>query len=159
MKSLRLLLSADLSPAQKARIAKRIRWSLADLFDECQLSPRVRRYLYGRSGVFGENESTVSAAMYASGTAFYHRHASFPRDGFLALLEGLASIILREGGAVDKGKQVTVLHRERNRIVEARCADGTRYPCDLVISNLSPRQTGALLPRPEFPSRRTIRWN
>jgi phytoene dehydrogenase-like protein len=141
----RFLFSTDLSLRQKIAFLRGLRWTLRELFDHCELSPEARRYLYGRSGIFGENESTVQAAIYAIATGFYHESARFPRDGFPALLEGLVSVIWNSGGSVEKGKRVVQLVKEKHRIVEVHCADGARYPCDLVISNLSPRLTCALI--------------
>jgi len=142
---LQVLLSTELSFSQKIALLRNLRRTLQELFDDCELSPEVRRYLYGRSGIFGENESTVLAGLYAIATGFYHENARFPRDGFPALLDGLVSVIRHSGGSVEKGKRVVQLVKEKDRVVEVHCADKSRYACDLVISNLSPRLTCALI--------------
>lgn len=143
--SLGIFLSRDLSFRQKVRALRRSRWTLAHLFDECNVSQEARRYLYGHGGILLENESTISAAIYAAATGLYHEGASLPSHGFPALLEGLVSVICESGGSVENGKRVTELVQERQHVTKVCCADGTCYSCDLVISNLSPRLTCGLL--------------
>jgi all-trans-retinol 13,14-reductase len=128
---------------------KAFRWSkltLNELFDLCELSQPVRRILYGNGGIFAESESDVPAAVYASAIGFYHQGAYILKQGFPRLIDRLSGIIAQAGGAVEKGKQVVKVETAGARAVAVICADGSRYPSNLVVSNISPRLMRRLLP-------------
>ncbi len=120
--------------------------SLGDLFDDCHLSPDVRRFLYGQSGLFALPENEVSVITFAAAIGYYHGGPQFPRYGFRSLVDGLCDVIRSESGTVLNGKKVVELVIQRRRVVSVRCADGTEYPACLVISTLSPRLTASLIP-------------
>jgi len=119
----------------------RSRWTVEQLFDDCGLSRDARAVAFGHGGIFAENTGVLSAIAYAAATAYYHRGARYPRFGFHSLIEGLRSSIEDSGGAVTTGRRVTALERRGSAVERVRCADGSVYECDLVISNASPRAT------------------
>ena len=143
-----LLLDEALPARVKIRFHQCRRWSLARLFDHCELSSAARRFLYATSGLFVENESDVSCIAYAAATGFLHAGADYPRYGFQSLVRGLSDSITRAGGIVQTGKRISSLRRSGNRVSRVDCLDGDSFATDLVISTLSPRITfGLIAPR------------
>lgn len=141
----RVLASPQLSVRAKRILFANKNRSLGELFDRCKLPPVVRRILYAHGGIFAENESDISAVVYAGATGLYHAGARFPRFGFESLINALASVIRERGGEVLTGKKVVHLAGADGTTREVLCADTTRYPCDFAISNLSPRLTAGLV--------------
>ena len=138
--------SASFSFRDKWELQTTSELTLADLFDRCDLSGPARRLLYATGGIFGEDESTVSLFVYAAALGYYHRGALVPERGFRHLLDALAATITSHGGEVRTGVRVERLAVEAGRVVRVDGADGSRLPCDAVISGVSPRRTCALLP-------------
>jgi len=118
------------------------------LFNYCGLSGPARRFLYGHSGVFVENESDVSCVAYAAATGFYHAGADYPRFGFRSLVQALSDCITDAGGVVQTNKHVTALKRSGDRVTQISCSDGDSFATDLVISTASPRLTFTMLEAP-----------
>jgi phytoene dehydrogenase-like protein len=119
--------------------------SVKDLFDQYQISPCIRRILYGHGGIFAENESEMSAIAYIVGTGNYHTGAWYPKNGFHHFFNSLADVIKNAGGRVETGKRVVKLETEAGAVTRAVCADGAVYDCDFVFSDISPRLTALLL--------------
>ncbi|MDD2710455.1 MAG: NAD(P)/FAD-dependent oxidoreductase [Verrucomicrobiae bacterium] len=142
---MRVLGSLSLPLIDKIRLLQFHACSLAELFDHCGLPPEARRVLYAHGGIFAENESSVSAVVYAAATGRYHAGAYFPVRGFKHLIDQLAAVIAGHGGSIHLGKRAAKLEVENRRIRRVVCDDRTRFEGDVVISNLSPRLTGLLL--------------
>lgn len=141
-----LLARMELPWRSKTRMLKAAFGTLEEWFDSYDLSDPVRRICYGHGGIFVENESTVSALLYILATGNYHRGASIPQHGFYTLFDSMKAVIESRGGAVLTDKKVTRIDCQDNKAIQVACADGSSYPLDLVISNISPRLTAKLLP-------------
>lgn len=140
-----MLFEPTLSLGQKIRVFRLSSKSIGEMLNACSVSLRARQLLVAHDGIFAERASDLSAAVYASATGYYHRGASFPREGFRALIDILAGAVREHGGVVALGQHVTRLEHVRGRIGRVVCGDGTSYPADHVVSNLAPRATCALL--------------
>jgi phytoene dehydrogenase-like protein len=119
--------------------------SLGELFDLYQISEEARRVLYGHGGIFIENESVVSAVAYIIATLSYHQGAYYPRGGFHTLFNDLQQSVIENGGQVFTNSKVVKLVSSGRQVTAARCADGRVFPCDAVVSDISPRLTLKLL--------------
>jgi all-trans-retinol 13,14-reductase len=142
-----LLRTRRLSLGQKWRAAEMSDRTLGELLSHCRLSRRARQLLFGNAGIFAETPESLSAVAYAGAIGYYHQGAYVPERGFQVLVDGLVAAIRSAGGEVLVGKKATQLSCANGLATEAICADGSRYPCNVVISNLSPRATCALVPR------------
>ena len=105
----------------------------------------MRRLLYGNNCDFAESESHLSLALYAAVTGFFHQGAYMPGAGFDRLVQTLRHAI-EQNGEVLTGKRVTRLVTDHRKVTRVDCTDGSGYPCQAVISTLSPRLTARLLP-------------
>jgi all-trans-retinol 13,14-reductase len=141
----KFLLTSKVSVETKLKIRRTISMSVKDLFDQYQISPCIRRILYGHGGIFAENESEMSAIAYIVGTGNYHAGAWYPKNGFHHFFNSLADVIKHAGGRVETGKRVVKLETEAGVVTRAVCADGAVYDCDFVFSDISPRLTALLL--------------
>jgi len=129
----------------KLNVLKVKDWTLQELFDHCELSQDARAILYGHGGIFAENVEAVSVVLYAAATGYYHAGSRFPKEGFEALLGGLAEVIEAGGGSVRTGTRVEGLELAEGRAIAATTPTG-RVEGDLFFSTLSPRLTAALVP-------------
>ncbi|MBZ0270972.1 NAD(P)-binding protein [bacterium] len=136
--------SRDVPIASKFAAMRRLRATLDDLARG--LSPAARRVLGGHEGIFLENARELSAGVFAAATGFYHESAARPVPGFARMIDALAGVVREAGGEVLAGVRAASLEIDGGRVRAVRTTDGTRYAADIVISNLSPRQTAALLP-------------
>ncbi len=135
----------DISFSSKIAMLKYNKYSLDDLLTSCGLKGEVRRYLYGHSGVFAENQSEVSAVIYAAATGSYHAGAFVPEKGFDSLVEAMCQTIRKYNGKILTGKKVTKIINDGEFASSVSCADNSQYDCDIVISNQSPRLTCNML--------------
>jgi all-trans-retinol 13,14-reductase len=117
------------------------KFSLAELYDYCKLSGEVRQFLYGHSGIFAENQDEISAVLYAAGTGSYHSGAFVPEKGFESIVDALYNTIQMNNGLVLCGKTAIKIINNRKNATSVSCSDGSKYDCDIVFSNLSPRLT------------------
>jgi len=131
--------SASLSIKTKYHLFRLFDKSLSDLFSMCDLSEEARRLLYGHGAIFAENPSNVSVGVYAAATGYYHAGATYPKFGFHSIVKGLESVITGNGGRVLSNKKVVSFGVKKDAITSVRCADGSAYSSDVVISTLSPR--------------------
>lgn len=143
----KFLATSKIPMAMKVKLGRCLTMSVKDFFDQFRINHLLRRILYGHGGIFAENESEMSAIAFIIGTGNYHRGACYPEKGFAHFFDSLASVIKKSGGSVETGKKVVRLETRDNNVVRVICADGSSYECDLVISDISPRLTYALLGR------------
>jgi phytoene dehydrogenase-like protein len=142
----RVLLSPRLGPVARVRAFQARSWSLADLFGLAGLSMEARRLLYAWGAIFALPATRLPAAFYCGALGAYHSGAVAPTLGFGHLIEALAGVVRSKGGIVRTRSRVVAVERTGRRVDAVRCEDGSRHPCDLVLSNLSPRHTAALVP-------------
>jgi phytoene dehydrogenase-like protein len=142
---LKIAFDMDIPFSSKTAMLKYNKYSLDELFNSCGLKGEVRKYLYGHNGVFAENQSEVSAVIYAAATGSYHMGAFVPEKGFDTLVEALCQTIKKYNGKILTGKCVTGIINEGDVASAVRCADNSQYDCDIVISNQSPRLTCKML--------------
>jgi len=143
----KFLATSKIPMTMKVKLGRCLTMSVKDFFDQFQINHLLRRILYGHGGIFAENESEMSAIAYIIGTGNYHRGASYPEKGFAHFFDSLASVIKKAGGTVETGKKVVRLETQDDIVTRVICEDGSSYKCDLVISDISPRLTYALLCR------------
>ncbi len=143
----KFLATSKIPMAMKVRIARCLKMSVKDFFDQFNMNTVLRRVLYGHGGIFAENESEMSAIAYIIGTGNYHMGAWYPEKGFSHFFDSLSSVIQNSGGSVETGKKVVRLETKDNTVVKVLCEDGSSYECDFVFSDLSPRLTYYLLGR------------
>jgi len=141
-----VLLSRRLGPVARLRTIQARSWSLADLFALSGVSPDARRLLYAWGAIFAMPPSRLPVAYYCGAMGAYHGGAMAPTQGFGHLTDTLVGSIRADGGAVHNAARVATLEVTNRQIDAAVTEDGTRHPCDLVFSNISPRQTAALMP-------------
>ena len=139
------ILDVSISLGQKLSMLRFSRSTLDDLYDHCGLSGEIEHFLYGHGGIFAENQSDVSAVLYAAGTGSYHSGSFVPKGGFSQLVNGLCDVIRTHNGTILNNKTVIRIETDDNVATSIRCSDGSLYQCDIVVSNLAPRQTCCLL--------------
>jgi len=149
LQATRFMLAGKVPVAMKIKLGRTIYQSLSAFFDQYQISPVLRRVLYGHGGIFAETESDMSTIAYIVGTGNYHEGAWYPENGFFQFFDSLAGVIQQAGGRVETGKQVVRLERENDAITRAVCADGSSYHCDAIFSDISPRLTCQLMEKTE----------
>lgn len=144
----RMLASDRLSAPQKRALSLLPTISIDRWFDRHHLPTEVRRWLYATPGVFAESGTTLSAMVYAMGVGLYHQGARIPVRGFEPLCADLATLVRDHGGEVHLGRAAEAIEVDRRSATAVVDAQGRRVPCDLVLSDVSPRLTSALLGRP-----------
>jgi all-trans-retinol 13,14-reductase len=144
----KFILTGKLNMEMKLKLGRTISMSVRDFFDAHQVSPLIRRIVYGHGGIFAENESRISAIAFIVGTGNYHEGAWYPRHGFEHFFHSLAGVVTGGGGSVETGKTVVRLATQDDAVTDVVCEDGTSYPCDALFSDISPRLTHALLGHP-----------
>jgi all-trans-retinol 13,14-reductase len=142
---LNIAFDTDIPFSSKTAMLKYNKYSLDELFNSCGLKGEVRQYLYGHSGVFAENQSEVSAVIYAAATGSYHVGAYVPDKGFDSLVDALCQTIRKYDGKILSGKSVTKIINDGEAASAVSCSDKSQYDCDVVISNQSPRLTCKML--------------
>lgn len=142
----RVLFSPRLGPLARVRAMQARSWSLADLFALAGVSMEARRLLYAWGAIFALPPVQLPAAFYCGALGAYHAGAVAPTLGFGHLIEALAGVIRAKGGIVRTRSKVVRLETTGRRVDAVLCEDGSRHPCDRVLSNISPRLTMALLP-------------
>ena len=133
------ILSRKYSFFLKLRVIRILFMSLEKFFDSYKISQNARRVLYGHGGIFAENESDLSAIAYILATGNYHKSSHYPKYGFFKLFDSLKQVIEKNGGSVQTGKKAVKLETSGNKVNRVICKDGTVHPCDIVMSNISPR--------------------
>lgn len=141
-----MLFSKKISFRDKCLYLKSTTFKLEEMFEELNITEKARRYLYGHAGLFAENASDLAFSIYAAATGFYHNGAVFPVEGIKSIVDGLETVIKKNGGTIELGKKVVEFTVKKNHLTSAICEDKSEYPCDRVISNLSPRLTYNLIP-------------
>ncbi len=143
----KFLATSRIPMAMKLKVGHCIKLSVKEFFDQFHINNLLRRILYGHGGIFAENESEMSAIAYIIGTGNYHSGAWYPEKGFSHFFDSLSSVIGNNGGSVERGKKVVRLDTKDNMVTQVICEDGSRYECDFVFSDISPRLTYYLLGR------------
>jgi len=142
---MKLLSTSQIALKPKLIANKMGKWSLKDLFDYCNLSQRARRLLYGNGGIFAENESEVSLALFVAGLGYFHKGAYKPEKGFYSLIDGLVNSIKSNGGELYLDNRISKINVNSNKADSLTNYRNEVYPVDLVISNISPNLTCKLL--------------
>ena len=81
----------------------------------------------------------MSAIAYIIATGNYHKSSHYPKYGFFKLFGSLTQVIEKAGGSVQTGKKVVKLETSGSKVTRVICADNSVHPCDIVMSNISPR--------------------
>jgi len=140
-----LLKSSEISLKTKLYGSRFSKWSLKKMFDFCDLGDKVRRVIFGHSGIFCESEEDLSYIVYVAATTSYHRGAWIPKKGFSHFISSICELITREGGEILLNKKVNKIIYNSNKTEGVVCADGSKYDADFIVSGASPLQTFRLL--------------
>ncbi len=108
--------------------------------------PRCRAVLGAQGLLYGVPPERAPLGVHAVVLDHFLRGAWSLDGGGDALARTLARRVRRQGGAVRLRTEATRIEVEGGRAVAVHTRDGERLPADLVISNLHPRLTLALLP-------------
>jgi len=122
---------ADLlsAPLRFPRLLRMRRWTLARLFDELRLSPRVRTVLAGQCGDYLLPPSQVSLLLHATLVTAYGAGAFYPRHHYAQLVETLVeSIRAQPGCEVLLEHEVDRIEVVRGRVESIRTANGRTLP-------------------------------
>ena len=147
LQATKLLMSGRIPLATKVKFASTAMMPLKTFFDHYALSPLLRRVLYGHGGIFAESETEMSAIAYIAATGNYHSGAWYPEKGFHHFFSSLARVVEENRGRVELGKRVVGIVEEEDWASGVQCYDGSRFSCDLLFSDISPRLTARLLGR------------
>jgi all-trans-retinol 13,14-reductase len=132
--------------------------SLAELFDEGELSPRARAVLDHWSGLYAGGPSQTAVAMHASIIDHYMRGAYYPEGGGQMIPARLIQVIEAHGGEVRTLSPVERVVVHRRRATGVLLADGSTIGADLVISNVDHRRTVFDLVGEEHWDPATVDW-
>jgi all-trans-retinol 13,14-reductase len=141
----RFILRGEASFNIKMKMGKVLFQTLLDWFDSYGISSMVRRILYGHGGIFAESESDMSAIAYIIATGNYHKGARYPKKGFHHFFGTMGSVVTKNGGSIERGKKAVKLETDNDHVTAVVCEDGSRYACDFVFSDISPRLTDAMI--------------
>lgn len=119
-------------------------WStrtLAELFDECELSGTARAILDHWNGLYAGPPSTSTVVMHANIAHHYMHGAYYPEGGGQVFAARLVQVIEANGGEVRCLTPVQQVLVEDRRVVGVELADGTVVDTSTVISNADHRRT------------------
>lgn len=109
--------------------------SLAELFDECELSTRARALIDHWNGLYAGPPSRIAVSMHAGITHHYMSGAYYPEGGGQVLPARLIQAIEAHGGEVRTLTPVQRILVEDRKATGVELADGTTIAADIVISN------------------------
>jgi phytoene dehydrogenase-like protein len=137
------------------------RWAfrtLAELFDECELSARARGVLDHWSGLYAGAPSQTAVAMHAAIVDHYMRGAYYPEGGGQVLSARLVQVIEACGGEVRTLSPVTEVVVEDRCVRGVRVAGGEMIEAPIVISNADHIRTVRHLVAREHWDPATLAW-
>ena len=109
--------------------------SLAELFDECELSGPARAVIDHWNGLYAGPPSQTAVVMHAVIADHYMQGAFYPEGGGQVIPARLVQAIEAHGGEVRFLTSVAQVLIEDRRVVGVELADGSVIETDLVISN------------------------
>ncbi|MBW2094474.1 MAG: NAD(P)/FAD-dependent oxidoreductase [Deltaproteobacteria bacterium] len=126
--------------------------TLADMFDEHELSGPARNVLASWWGYYGLPPSMLSGFYYAIATGQMMRHpAGYIKKRSQDLSWSLAEVIEKNGGKVFLETAAKAISIKSDQVTGVTASDGTTYAARAVLSNASVPDTLKMLPREEVP--------
>ena len=110
--------------------------------------PLLRHVLAGNLPLYAARRGRTPFSLHAFITDFYQQSAFRIVGGSQQIAESLVNSIVRRGGRVLTGKQVTAIDCDGERATGATTADGGHYAADYFISDIHPAATLGLLHTP-----------
>jgi len=146
---LRDILSA---PLRFPRLIRMRRWTLARLFDELELSARVRTILAGQCGDYLLPPSQVSLLLHATLVTEYGSGAFYPRQHYSHLVDSLVDRIATQPGChVLLEHEIDRIEVDGDRVTSVHATNGRVLRAHRFISNMDPRATVGLAEAKAFP--------
>ncbi|MFN8036348.1 MAG: NAD(P)/FAD-dependent oxidoreductase [Acidimicrobiia bacterium] len=114
---------------------------LAELFEECELSVRVRAVLDHWSGLYAGGPMQTATVMHAGIVHHYMQGAFYPEGGGQVIPARLVQVIEACGGEVRTLTPVERITVDGGRATGVRLEDGTELAAPIVVSNADYRRT------------------
>jgi len=115
--------------------------TLAELFDEGELSDRARALIDHWSGLYAGGPKQTAVAMHAGIIHHYMNGAYYPEGGGQMLSARMVQAVEATGGEVRTLSGVERILVEGNRVTGVRLEDGTELSAPLVVSNADYQRT------------------
>lgn len=109
--------------------------TLAELFDECELSPQARAVIDHWNGLYAGAPSQTAVAMHAIITDHYMQGAYYPEGGGQVIPARLVQAIEANGGEVRTLAPVAKVIVTDGRVTGVELGDGSVIDTEVVISN------------------------
>lgn len=132
--------------------------ALAELFEECELSPQVVAVLDHWSGLYASPPRRASLGLHARIIDHYMGGAYYPHGGGQMIAARLVQAVEACGGEVRTLAPVARILVEQGRAVGVRLESGEEARAPVVVSNADYRRTVNHLVGPEHLSPATVAW-
>ena len=120
-------------------------WTLQDLYDRAQLSPKLQTILAGQSGDYALPPQEIALIPHASLVGDYADGAYYPQHHFKHLVDEIVASITDGGGIVKYSSPVQHINVENHQVTDVR-ADNQLYQAKRAyISDLDPKLTVKLM--------------
>lgn len=132
--------------------------TLAELFDEGELSDRARALIDHWSGLYAGGPKQTAVAMHAGIIHHYMSGAYYPEGGGQMLSARMVQAVEATGGEVRTLSGVERILVEGNRVTGVRLEDGTELSAPLVVSNADYQRTISHLVGADHLQPGTVAW-
>ena len=132
--------------------------TVAELFDECELSPTARALIDHWNGLYAGPPSRATVTMHAGIINHYMQGAFYPEGGGQVIPARLVQVIEALGGEVRTLAPVQRVMVTDRRVTGVELADGTVVETGLVVSNADHRRTVMHLVGPEHWDPASVRF-
>lgn len=132
--------------------------TLAELFDEGELSERARALIDHWSGLYAGGPKQTAVAMHAGIIHHYMNGAYYPEGGGQMLSARMVQAVEATGGEVRTLSGVERILVDGNRVTGVRLEDGTELSAPLVVSNADYQRTIRYLVGADHLQPGTVAW-
>ena len=115
--------------------------SINEVVDSVIADPELRNVLVGNLPLYAAERDKTPFSTYAFIMSFYNQSAYRIVGGSEQLARALYDVISKYGGEVLTRRRVTEILCDDRRATGVRCADGSLYEGDLVVSAIHPQRT------------------
>ena len=120
-------------------------WTLQDLYDRTELSPKLQALLAGQSGDYGLPPNQIALITHTCLVWDYSEGAYYPQHHFKHLVDTIVSVITESVGVIEFSTPVQHIEVQ-NRQVQSVTAGGETYQAEnAYISDLDPKLTVKLM--------------
>lgn len=142
------------APFRFPRLIQMRSWTLARLFDQLRLSPRVRTVLAGQCGDYLLPPSRVSLLLHATLVTAYGSGAFYPRQHYHHLVDTLVeSVAAHPGCQVLFEHEIDRIEVADGRVTTVHTSTGRSLRASRFISNMDPLATVGLAGAESFPTK------